>query len=187
MREVAQGIGQGPSDEGKVGETDPLLLAEAVLVCPADPLDPFVVGLDHREGVSRRRLGPDHVLGSYSPDVRERHDLVTCPRDGLVRTGGRRDRRRSLRSRHRLGPSLGGRLTHRRFASGHAIVDESEHVHAGDPAALAGPRYRSRVDAVLGDELTYDGRQHQPRPIRALIGPALAFFRRCGPWLRLCA
>ena len=32
LREVAQGLDDGPGDEGKVGEADPLLLAEPVLV-----------------------------------------------------------------------------------------------------------------------------------------------------------
>ena len=84
LRVVAQGLGHGTGDEGKVGETDPLLFAEPVLVRFAHPFDPLVVGFDHHQGVSRGRLRPDHVLGGEAADVRERHDLVALAGDGRV-------------------------------------------------------------------------------------------------------
>ena len=52
-----------PGRTKQVGETDPLLFAEPVLVRFAPPLHPLVVGFDHDEGVSRGRLRPDHAVG----------------------------------------------------------------------------------------------------------------------------
>ena len=88
LRVVAQGLDDGTGDEWKVRETDALLLAEPLFVSLANLVDAFVVGLDHGERVSRRRLRPHHVLGREAADVGEGHDVVTRSGDGHVVVGG---------------------------------------------------------------------------------------------------
>ena len=54
LRVVAKRLDHGPGDEGKVGETDALLLAEPVLVGLANLLDALEVGLDHGKACAPR-------------------------------------------------------------------------------------------------------------------------------------
>ena len=99
-RVLAEGVDRCPGDERQIGEGEPLVGLEPVLVPLPDPLDSLVVDLDRGPHMGGGLLGPDQVLPDPNPEAIERDDLVLAlGGDGSGRGGPGGGR--SSRSGHR--------------------------------------------------------------------------------------
>src|SRR5690606_21874907 len=162
LGELADGVDDGPADEGQVGEAEALVGLEPGALGPPHLLDRLVVDLDRRVDVGRGLLRADHVLGGAPADVAVRDDRVPLPRPGRrgLRRGGCGRGRRRLRGGGR-GGGRGGRL------GGGPAIEHGQHVVAGDAAAGARARDLRRVEAVLPDQAPDDRRQQPPLAVGA--------------------
>ena len=202
-REVPQRLDRGPGDERQVGQREPLLGLEALAPGGAHALDGLEVDLVGDERMRRGRLGPHHVLGGAAAHVGEGDDLI--PGTAERRHGDRRCRRRAGHrhrrrrrwrgcGRRRCGRCRGcGRRGCRRCRSGRGAERRDsttrERVLPGDAPARPGPRHLGLADAVLGQELAHDRREHRRRrsdPL--LVGPRGRRRRRrwCRCWCGGC-
>ena len=177
VREVLDGVDDGPRDERQIGEREALPLLPLALGRAAHPVDVLEVDLDCREDVRRRGLGAHHVLGRPPADVGEGDGLVVGAGLGhAYRRGGLLAPRLALLF---AGRRSGRPLGLLRLLLGRPLplagVDDGEDVGSGDAAALARALDLGGVEVVLGDELAHHRRQH----LAATAAVALRLGRRC--------
>jgi hypothetical protein len=170
VRELFQGIDRGTGGERKVRQAEALLGPEALPMGAPHLFDTLVIDLLDHEGVSRGRLGADHVLGGPPADIGEGHHLVAVGGPGAGRLVGRASSggwcagcRRGGGRRHsrrwRWGCRRCCRTVHARDRSGlrrggHAACgDERLDVGASDPPSEPGAADVGPVDPVLRQEL----------------------------------